>query len=74
MPRGKATTGGKKGRPARVQPEPVVVPIREEIRFYWNGHLVVKQGEVKMVGGTKHFSCMCDDGCTYDVPAEIFES
>jgi len=47
-------------------------PSLEEVIF-WEGHKVVTKGAEKTVGVNKFFSSLCDDGCTYDVPAEYFK-
>jgi len=50
----------------------VVEPVAEELVTYFEGHKVVEKGELKDIGGVPHYSCVCDDGATYDVPASLF--
>lgn len=55
--------------------EVVLDPKQEEeveMTVFWDGHAVVEKMEEKMTGEKKYFVCKCDDGCTYDVPAELF--
>ena len=39
---------------------------------YWEGHAVTQKGVEKKVGEKSFFVCVCDDGGTYDIPAELF--
>lgn len=48
-------------------------PEEEGELFFWEGHAVVKETGRKEVEGKSYVVAECDDGCTYDIPAELYD-